>query len=76
MTHRCREVLQKAYLYLDHEGLSEQERGEIELHLQQCFPCYRRYGLEREVTHLIGRLGQQPCPDGVRARVVSFLKQV
>ncbi|MFN2388524.1 MAG: mycothiol system anti-sigma-R factor [Actinomycetota bacterium] len=77
MKERCTEVLERAYLFLDGEGLSEDERVEIETHLEECAPCLERYGLEREVTHLLARLkSSSPCPDRVKSRILSLLEEV
>ena len=75
MKEDCRVTLEKAYLFLDREGLSQQERAQISRHLEECRPCLERYGLEEEVTALLGRLsGCQPCPDRVKARIQSLIE--
>lgn len=76
MKERCRETLQRAYLFLDGEVLSEEERLEIQVHLEECEPCYERYGVDREVTFLIGRRlrGSNPCPEGLKTRIESLLR--
>ncbi len=77
MKPACREALERAYLFLDGEGLTNDERDEIERHLDECAPCFERYGVEREVGHLIGRLrGTDPCPERLRTRVLSLLEEV
>ena len=40
MKERCKETLQRVYLFLDGEMLSESERLEIEVHLEECPPCF------------------------------------
>ncbi len=47
MKEHCREILARAYLFLDGEGLSAEERVEIEVHLEECAPCLERYDLQR-----------------------------
>lgn len=75
MKERCRETLQRAYLFLDGELLSEHERIEISSHLEECAPCYERYGVEREVSMLIARLrGSTRCPDELRTRVRALIE--
>ena len=74
MKEDCRVTLEKAYLFLDREVLSETERVQIQAHLEQCRPCLERYGLEGEVTALLARLrGREPCPDRVRERVQKLI---
>ena len=76
MKHDCRETLQKAYLFLDNEGLSDAERLEISSHLEACRPCLERYGLESEVTALVARLkGAEPCPERVKARIQNLIQE-
>ena len=76
MKEDCRVTLERAYLFLDGEGLTEDERGEIRAHLERCRPCLERYGLEEEVTALLRRLrGSQPCPDRVKARIQSIIEE-
>jgi mycothiol system anti-sigma-R factor len=76
MSHHCKDVLQQAYLYLDGEGLSVEQRVEIETHLEECGPCLEAYGVEREVvTVIIARLrGSTPCPDSLKERISVALE--
>ena len=74
MKQRCREVLERAYLFLDGEMLSEAERVEIEVHLEECGPCLEQYGLEKEAVFVLNRLrGKTPCPDSLRSRISALL---
>lgn len=76
MKDTCRETLAQAYLFLDREVLTEEQRREIAEHLEECAPCYQRVGLEAEVKQLLLRLrGAQVCPDGLKARIRSLLDQ-
>ena len=76
MKEDCRETLQKAYLFLDNEVLSQAERVEISVHLEACRPCLERFGLEGEVTSLVARLkGSEPCPDRVRSRIENLIQE-
>jgi mycothiol system anti-sigma-R factor len=76
LKEHCRETLEKAYLFLDREILSEVDRREIQVHLEECAPCYERYGVEAEVTALLGRLrGCTHCPDELRVKIRSLLEE-
>jgi mycothiol system anti-sigma-R factor len=76
MKERCRETLEMAYLFLDGEALSEDERTHIQLHLEACRPCYERYGLEREITMVVARLqGRARCPHSLRLRIITLLEE-
>ena len=75
MRDECERTLQRAYLNLDRELLSEGERIDIQKQLEACSPCHERYGLEREITALVARLrGHQRCPDHVRIRISALLR--
>ena len=75
MKEVCREYLQRAYLFLDGEILSETERTEIQVHLEDCSPCLERYGLEEELVNVIARLRHaSPCPERLKSRISSLLE--
>jgi mycothiol system anti-sigma-R factor len=76
MKKHCKETLEKAYLFLDGELLSEHQRNEIRQHLEACGPCYQRYGLEREITMVVARLqGRARCPKDLRLRIITLLEE-
>ncbi|MGI8773417.1 MAG: zf-HC2 domain-containing protein [Actinomycetota bacterium] len=75
MKEHCKQTLVRAYLILDGEPLEHAERLEIEAHLEECEPCYERYGLEREVKVLIARLKDScTCPDGLKTKIARLLE--
>lgn len=77
MKERCREVLEQAYLFLDEEVLSEQERAQIQVHLDECAPCLEHVGLEREFVFVTARLrGKTECPDALRNKIKGLLDEV
>ena len=74
MKEYCQETLSRAYLLLDGEG-SREEREEIRVHLEECSPCYERYGIEADVKKLIARLqGCTPCPESLRTKISDMLQ--
>jgi mycothiol system anti-sigma-R factor len=76
MKEYCRKVLEKAYLYMDGELLGTEEREEIKVHLEECRPCYERYGLQVEVTSMVARVkGHSRCPKQLRARITALLDE-
>ena len=76
MKEHCRKTLHKAYLYLDGEILSETERTEIRVHLEECAPCYERYGVDEQVKLLVARLkGGCRCPDELRSKVARMFEE-
>jgi len=72
----CSEVLDAVYVYLD----GEQDGGGheiIRLHLDECAPCLRQYGLEQAVKSLVARCcGNDPAPADLRERVMVRIQQV
>jgi len=71
----CSEVIEKVYLYLDGEA-PEEDRNNIRIHLDECVPCLRQYGLEQEVKALVARCCMDPAPAGLRERVLVRLREV
>jgi mycothiol system anti-sigma-R factor len=72
----CREVLEKVYLYLDHE-MGSVEVDKIREHLEECSPCLRQYGLEQQVKALVARsCGCDAAPEALRVRVLERLRAV
>ena len=72
----CDDVLSHVFEFLDHETTDER-RGLIAEHLDECSPCLRQYGIEQEVKALVARCcGGEVAPDGLRARVLLRIKQV
>jgi mycothiol system anti-sigma-R factor len=71
----CRQALEKVYLYLDGELLSEAEREEIRAHLEDCPPCLESYGVQSEVAAVVARLkGSAACPDRLKSKIAHFLQ--
>jgi len=76
MKQKCLEVLEQVYLFLDGEGLSEVQRLEIEAHLEECGPCFERYGFYEVSLQITHRLqGTTPCPDGLKTKISRLLEQ-
>ena len=77
MKERCREVLERAYLYLDGESLTEAERVEFRVHLEECRPCLERVGLEEEIGKMVSRLrGFSACPKELRLRIKAQIESL
>ncbi len=72
----CREVLEEVYLYLDLE-CDEPRRQRIRVHLDECSPCLREYGIEREVKMLVARCcSGETAPADLRSRLRARLAEV
>jgi mycothiol system anti-sigma-R factor len=72
----CAEVIEQVYLYLDGE-CGDEMRNKIRVHLDECAPCLRKYGVEQDVKALVARCcGDDHAPDGLRERVLTKLAQV
>ncbi len=75
MKEICRETLQRAYLLIDGEPIAEEESRSIRTHLEECGPCYERYGLEVEVKALISRLrGSHPCLEALKHKIAGLIE--
>ncbi len=76
MKEVCRETLERAFLIIDGEPITEAEKKQVEAHLYACEPCYERYGLEVEVKALIARLrGCQPCPESLKHKIAGLIEE-
>jgi mycothiol system anti-sigma-R factor len=72
----CDEVLEKVYLYLDGEAESE-DHAHVRLHLDECAPCLRQYGLEQAVKALVARCcGGDAPPADLKQRVMVRIQEV
>ena len=71
----CSEVLEKVYLYLDGEAEAD-DHDHIRIHLDECAPCLRKYGLEQAVKALVARSCAEQAPVELRDRVMFRLQQV
>lgn len=76
MKEICRQTLERAYLILDGEKLAEPERTQIEAHLQECEPCWERWGVQKEMKRVVGRLrGCEACPDDLKNRIGRLIDE-
>ena len=65
----CGEVLAEVFLYLDGE-MTTDRRDRIRIHLDECSPCLRKYGIEQEVRALVARCcGGDRAPETLRDKV-------
>ena len=71
----CGDVVEAVYLFLDGE-LDGGVIDRIRVHLDECSPCLREYGIEQEVKALIARSCCETAPEALRVSVVERLKVV
>jgi len=71
----CGDVIEAVYLYLDGE-LDGESLDHIRQHLDECSPCLREYGIEREVKVLIARSCAESAPQALRNSVVNQIRIV
>jgi mycothiol system anti-sigma-R factor len=72
----CTEVLAEVYLYLDLE-CDDKRQSLIRDHLEECSPCLREYGIEKEVKALVARCcGRETAPAELRARLRLKLSEL
>jgi mycothiol system anti-sigma-R factor len=70
----CRAVLEAVYLYLDGE-VDAESRHLISVHLDECSPCLRDFGVEQEVKVLVARrCGGERAPESLRLAVLARLR--
>jgi mycothiol system anti-sigma-R factor len=71
----CSEVLEQVYLYLDGEAESH-DQEHVRIHLDECAPCLRKYGLEQAVKALVARSCTEHAPQELKDRVLTRIAQV
>ena len=72
----CSEVIESVWVYLDGE-IDEAQCAKIREHLDECSPCLRQFGIEKEVKALVARsCGSDHAPDDLKARVRAKLLEV
>ncbi len=72
----CTEVLATVYSYLDGE-MENSDYVQIRVHLEECGPCLREYGLEELVKKLVHKCcGQEAVPGELRAKVMMRIAAV
>lgn len=71
----CAEVLQRMFLFLDHE-LADADCRQIQRHLDECGPCLAKYNLEQVVKRLVARSCREHAPESLRDRVLLQVRHV
>ncbi|HYH25619.1 MAG TPA: mycothiol system anti-sigma-R factor [Blastococcus sp.] len=72
----CDDVLSHVFEFLDHET-SDERRGLIAEHLEDCSSCLREFGIEQEFKALVRRrCGGDKPPSGLRDRIKMQLTTV
>ena len=65
----CSEVLERVYDYIDGE-LTHESVTMIRVHLDECAPCLREFGLEEAVKAIVKRSCSDPAPAELRSKVL------
>lgn len=72
----CTEVLARVYSYIDGE-MDQMSYAQVRLHLDECGPCLREYGLEEVIKRLVHRhCGNEVVPAGLRQKVLATIEAV
>jgi len=72
----CAEVLEELWLLLDHECSAERKRL-LKQHLDECYPCLERYGVEEQLKALLHRkCGGDQAPEELKERLRESLRQI
>jgi len=72
----CREVLDRAFEYLDGE-MGQIDVARIREHLEECAPCLSEYDLDVILKALLRRsCGCESAPETLRTRIMVHITQV
>lgn len=69
----CQEAIATLYTFLDGE-LTADRRQLIQHHLDDCGPCFEKFGFEAELKQVIARKCHDDVPPYLRQRVADALK--
>lgn len=69
----CQEAISTLYTFLDGE-LTPVRRELIQHHLDECAPCFEKFGFEAELKVVIARKCRDEVPESLRQRVAQALK--
>ena len=74
----CSEILERVYLFLDHEmGDEASAYAVIEEHLDECGPCFDNVDLERAIRAMVARsCGCDHAPAELKQRVLARIRQI
>ena len=71
----CSEVIEQVYLYLDGE-MDDATRAKVRVHLDECSPCLRQFGIEQDVKALVARCcGGDAAPAALKSQILARLQQ-
>jgi anti-sigma factor (TIGR02949 family) len=65
---KCEELLQ---VYVDGQ-LSNEEAAELEVHLDRCGYCRKRYRFERKLRTYIRKVSREPMPSELQAKLAQL----
>jgi mycothiol system anti-sigma-R factor len=71
----CAEYLERIVYFLDNE-LDQADVQQVQLHLDECAPCLRKYDLERTVKAVVARSCSEAAPSGLAERVRMQIRTV
>lgn len=66
----CQEALDTLYWFLDGE-LTEERRGQIQQHLDECSPCLGAFDFEAELKMVVATRCRDQVPEQLRIRVAA-----
>ena len=65
----CEQAMQQFYAYLD-RALSGEQLAELNDHLKACLDCCDKLQFSRRLNDFVkSRLGDEPLPEGIEARI-------
>jgi mycothiol system anti-sigma-R factor len=71
----CRDAIRDLYLYLDQE-LSSDQMAAVQIHLQECSPCFEAFDFEAELRMIIATRARDEAPEHLRERLLAMLRSL
>ena len=69
----CNKTLQELYGYLDGD-LTDDDRSNIQHHLDDCSPCLEAFDFEAELRQVIRNRCTDQVPDALRSRIARAIE--
>ncbi len=68
----CQDTMGRLSMYLDRE-LSDEEVGQVKVHLQSCPPCEQVFDFQAELKRLVRK---ECCTDDAPARLRAWVRKL
>lgn len=76
MKSDCEKILDRAYEILNRCDVTPEEEAAFRRHLAQCPPCGDKFLFEQKLLERLKSADRCCCPEGLKNRIQSLLKDL